>query len=110
MSTWPKRTKLLHVCVSDGHRLPHQISTESEHERKLRHVGRPFLRIFTEKMIVNASSVQMHLNFACVLVWHTVACEKNGDVSWLCEREHLEDARPPKPIREVSTATTCQHG
>ena len=76
-----KRTQLLRARVSDPHRLPRQISTESEYEQKLHHAGRPFLRIFTEKMIVNASSVQTHRNFACALVWHTVPCEKNGDVS-----------------------------
>ena len=80
MSTWTKCTQLLHARVSDPHRLPRQISMESEFERKLCHVGRPFLRIFTEKMIANASSVQTQRNFAFVLVWPTVACEKNGDV------------------------------
>ena len=92
MSTCTKRTQLLHARVSDPHGLARQITTESEYERKSRHVGRRFLGIFTEKIIVNASSVETHPNFAGVLVCHTVACEKNPDVSWLCEREHLLNA------------------
>ena len=55
----PKRTQLLHARVSVPHRRPCQISTESEYERKLRHVGRPFVYIFMDKMIVNASSVEI---------------------------------------------------
>ena len=110
MSIWTERTQLLHARVSDPHGLPRQILTESEYKPKSRQVGRPFLDIFTEKIVVNASSVETHQNFAGVLVCHTVACEKNGDVSWLCEREHLLHACHPKLISEVCTVTTCQHG
>ena len=78
MSTWTKRTQLLHARVSDPHGLARQITTESEYERKSRHVGRRFLGIFTEKIVVNASSVETHPNFAGVLVCHTVACEKKS--------------------------------
>ena len=63
--------------VSDPHRLARLFSTESEYERKLRHVGRPFLGISTEKNVENASTVETHPNFAGVLPWHHVACQKN---------------------------------
>ena len=72
-----KRTQLLRARVSDPHRLTRLFSTESEYERKLRHVGRPFLGISTEKNVENASTVETHPNFAGVLPWHHVACQKN---------------------------------
>ena len=53
------------------------IFDESEYERKLRHVERPFLDISTEKNVENASTVETHPNFAGVLPWHHVACQKN---------------------------------
>ena len=75
--TWTKRTQLLRARVSEPHRLAYLFSTESEYERKLRHVGRPFLGISTEKNVENASTVETHPNFAGVLPWHHVACQKN---------------------------------
>ena len=74
--TWTKRIQLLRARVSDPHRLARLFSTESEYERKLHHVGRPFLGIFTEKNVENASSVKTHPNFAGVLPWHHVVCQK----------------------------------
>ena len=41
---------------------------------------------------------------------HCSVSKKKWCVSWLCEREHLVLARPPKLIPEVCTATTYQHG
>ena len=80
--TWKKRTQLLRAYVSDPHRLARLSSMESEYERKLRHVGRPFLGISTEKNVENASSVETQPNFAGVLPWHHVACQKkHGCVS-----------------------------
>ena len=54
----------LRARVSHTHRLTRLFSTESEYERKLRHVGRPFLGISTEKNVENASTVETHPNFA----------------------------------------------
>src|SRR4051812_23420907 len=104
MSTATRREKVLHARVSDPHGLARQITTESEYERKSRHVGRRFMGIFTEKIVVNASSVETHPNFAGVLACHTVARQKkNPDVSWLCEREHIlnADRTPDRHLRFV---------
>ena len=72
-----KSTQLLRARVSDPHRPARLFWTESEYERKLRHVRRPFLDISTEKNVENTSTVETHPNFASMLPWYHVACEKN---------------------------------